>query len=169
MTDILLDTGALLGFLGPSFAAAAVGGRLTVRSLGPWYAGLRKPTWTPSGARIGLIWTVLYLLMALAAWSLWREIGFASPIPWIAYAAQLALNVAWSALFFGLRNLRAAFAEILALWAAILVTLVTFAAVAPLAGLLLLPYLVWVAIAGTLNLKVWRMNLDVAGPRSVSA
>lgn len=160
MTDLLADSGVLLGFLGLSFAAAAVGGRLTVRSLGPWYAGLHKPTWTPSGARIGLIWTVLYVLMALAAWVYWREAGFAAGVPWVAYAVQLGLNVVWSALFFGLRNPRAAFVEILTLWAAILVTALTFAPISALAGLLLVPYLVWVAIAGTLNLRVWRMNSE---------
>lgn len=164
MTDLFLDAVILLGFLGLTFAAAAVGGRLTVASLGPWYSGLRKPRWTPSGARIGLIWTVLYFLMAIAAWAVWHEAGFAPVVAWSAFGLQLALNVGWSALFFGLRNLRAAFLEILALWASILVTLIAFATISLVAGLLLLPYLVWVAIAGTLNLYVWRMNRAARAP-----
>jgi tryptophan-rich sensory protein len=158
LTDLLVAGLALLGFLGLTFAAAALGGRLTVPSLGSWYAGLRKPAWTPSGSRIGLIWTVLYFLMGLAAWVVWYEVGFLPVFAWVAFAIQLALNVGWSALFFGLRNLRAAFLEILALWVVILATLLAFATVSLLAGLLFLPYLVWVTIAGTLNLKVWRMN-----------
>ncbi len=162
MADLLVDGLALLGFLGLTFAAAAIGGRLTVASLGSWYDGLRKPGWTPSGSRIGLIWTVLYLLMGLAAWVVWREAGFSPILAWTAFAVQLALNVAWSALFFGIRNLPAAFAELLALWVAILVTLLAFAAISPVAGLLLVPYLIWVAIAGTLNYRVWRMNRNPA-------
>jgi len=158
MADPLVDALVLLGFLGLTFAAAAIGGRLTVSSLASWYDTLRKPRWTPSGARIGLIWTVLYFLMAIAAWIVWREAGFAPLLAWMTFAFQLGLNVAWSALFFGLRNPRAAFVEILGLWAAILLTLLAFATVSLVAGLLLVPYLVWVAIAGTLNLRVWQMN-----------
>lgn len=164
MADLLVDALVLLGFLGLTLGAAAVGGRLTVASLGSWYSGLRKPRWTPSGARIGLIWTVLYFLMAIAAWAFWREAGFAPLLAWSAFGLQLALNVAWSALFFGLRNLRAALLEILALWAAIFVTLLAFAASSFVAALLLLPYLVWVAIAAALNLKVWRMNPVARAP-----
>lgn len=162
MTDLLTDVLGLLGFLALTFAAAAIGGRLTVASLGPWYNGLRKPAWTPSGARIGLIWSLLYFLMAVAGWAVWREAGAAPTLAWTAFATQLVLNVGWSALFFGLRNPRAAFVEILALWTAILVTTLAFASISLVAGLLLVPYLVWVVIAGTLNFRIWRMNRATA-------
>ena len=158
MTDLLTDVLGLIGFLVLTFVAAAIGGALTVASLRTWYDGLRKPTWTPSGSVIGLIWTVLYFLMAIAGWAVWREAGAAPALAWAAFAIQLALNVGWSALFFGLRNPRAAFVEILALWVAILVTVLAFATISFAAGLLLVPYLVWVVIAGTLNFRIWRMN-----------
>ncbi len=161
MIDLVTDVLGLLGFLALTFAAAAIGGRLTVGSLKPWYDGLRKPRWTPSGRRIGLIWTALYFLMAVAGWAVWREADATPILAWAAFSIQLALNVGWSALFFGLRNPRAAFIEILALWTTIFVTALTFATISLVAGLLLIPYLVWVVIAGTLNFRVWRMNRAV--------
>lgn len=162
MTDLLTDVLGLIGFLALTFVAAAIGGTLTVASLKTWYAGLRKPTWTPPGSVIGLIWTVLYFLMAVAGWTVWREAGAAPVLAWTAFAIQLALNVGWSALFFGLRNPKAALVEILALWVAILGTVLAFATISFVAGLLLVPYLVWVVIAGTLNFRIWRMNRESA-------
>ena len=123
-----------------------------------WYAQLRKPSWVPSGRSIGLVWTVLYVLMAVAAWLVWREQGFDAWIALVLFALQLILNSLWSVLFFGRRNPRAAFLEIWVLWVAILATLVSFWLVTSLAGLLLVPYLAWVAFAGNLNRVVLRMN-----------
>ncbi len=127
-------------------------------SVNTWYRGLRKPDWVPSGRTIGLVWSVLYVLMAVAAWLVWREQGFEAWIPLAMFGVQLVLNSLWSILFFGRRNPRAAFQEILVLWVAILATLVSFWIVTPLAGLLLVPYIAWVTFAGNLNRIVWRMN-----------
>lgn len=135
-----------------------MGARSTIASVNSWYRGLRKPDWVPSGRTIGLVWSVLYVLMAVAAWLVWRQQGLDA---WIAiglFGLQLALNSLWSILFFGRRNPKAAFQEILVLWVAILATLLLFWIVTPLAGLLLVPYLAWVTFAGNLNRVVWRMN-----------
>ena len=157
MADLLLEILALAGFFALSFAAAAVGTRFTVAALGTWYAALRKPSWTPSGRAIGTVWTVLYALMAIAAWLVWREAGLAW-LPLSLFVLQLVLNAAWSWLFFGRRDLKGALAEIVVLWVAILATAVSFWMVSPPAGLLLVPYLAWVAFAGNLNRILLRMN-----------
>lgn len=138
------------GLLGSIFTAGSVGG---------WYAALSKPAWTPPSAIFGPVWSALYLLMAVAAWLVWRRGGFAAhPAALGLFAAQLALNAGWSLVFFGLRMPGAAFAEILVLWALILATLIAFRRAAPLAGWLLAPYLVWVTFASALNLAIWRLN-----------
>ena len=152
------DVLPLVVFLGVSFVAAAVGSLLTVASLDPWYAGLAKPSWTPSGAVIGAIWTVLYALMGIAAWLVWRETGWTLSLPLVLFAVQLALNVLWSVLFFGLENLAAGLAGILVLWVAVAATLVGFWRVRRAAGGLFVPYLAWVTIATALNVVLWQMN-----------
>ncbi len=159
MTDagILWDAVALVVSFAATFATAYVGSRFTFRSLESWYVALRKPTWAPSGRTIGAIWSVLYVLMALTAWLVWWE-GGSVAMPLILFGIQLVLNAAWSWLFFGRRNPRVAFAEILVLWAAILATLLAFWTVTWVAGILFVPYLAWVTFAGYVNLTLWRMN-----------
>lgn len=142
-----------------SFAAAGLGSLLTTPNLPDWYAGLNKPAWNPPNAVFGPVWTLLFALMALAAWLVWRERHTHSvrvPLGW--YALQLVLNVAWSGLFFALRRPDLAFLEILFLWAAILATLVAFLRVRKLAAALLVPYLLWVSFAAALNFALWRLN-----------
>lgn len=141
------------------FAAAGAGSVFTARSLDDWHSKLRKPAWNPPDWVFGPVWTALYLAMAVAAWLVWRQA--AVPGAWIAlglFAVQLVLNVAWSALFFGLRNPGAAFAEIVVLWGAILLTLVLFWRITPAAGWLMTPYLAWVSFAAFLNFAIWRLN-----------
>ncbi|HII41509.1 MAG TPA: tryptophan-rich sensory protein [Thermoplasmata archaeon] len=152
------DVLPLVVFLGASFVGAAIGSLVTVASLDPWYAGLAKPSWTPSGAVIGAIWTVLYALMGIAAWLVWRETGWTLSLPLVLFAIQLALNVLWSVLFFGLENLAAGLAGILVLWVAVAATLVGFWRVRRAAGGLFVPYLAWVTIATALNVVLWQMN-----------
>lgn len=154
---ILWDAVALVLSFAATFSTAFVGSRFTFRSLSSWYVGLRKPSWAPSGRTIGAIWSVLYILMAIAAWLVWWEAGFLV-VPLGLFAVQLALNAGWSWLFFGRRNPRIAFAEILVLWLFILATLVAFWTVAWVAGLLFVPYLAWVSFASYVNLTLWRMN-----------
>ncbi len=145
--------------VGVCFAAAGVGGRFTASSVGDWYAQLKKPSWTPPNWVFGPVWTALYLAMAVAAWLVWRRVGFGQA-GWALglFGVQLALNVLWSALFFGLRSPGAAFADIVALWQAIAATTIFFWRAVPLAGWLMLPYWLWVSFAAVLNLAVWQMN-----------
>lgn len=156
--DPLVQALGFVAAFAATFAAAAIGSRATIASVNTWYAGLRKPSWVPSGRAIGLIWSVLYVLMALAAWLVWREAGSRAALPLALYGVQLVLNALWSLLFFGRRNPKAALVEIGVLWVAIAATLAAFWAVTIWAGLLFVPYLAWVTFAGNLNRIVVRMN-----------
>jgi len=154
---------ALVLFLVICFGTAAFGGQFAP---GAWYAALEKPAWNPPAWVFAPVWTLLYAMMAVAGWLVWRGGGSVvggagAPSRGIAlgvYALQLVLNGAWSWLFFGLQRPGLAFAEIVALWLAILATTVLFWRVKPLAGALLVPYLAWVAFAAVLNLALWRLN-----------
>jgi translocator protein len=149
----------LLLFAAICLMAAGAGALATGSSVREWYPALRKPTWNPPAWIFGPVWTALYLMMAIAAWLVWRELGFAAAVvPLGLFALQLALNALWSPLFFGLRNPWAGLVDILPLWAAVLATLVSFWRVSPAAGLLLLPYWLWVSFATALNFTIWRMN-----------
>jgi translocator protein len=141
------------------FAAGYIGSRLTRPSLPVWYARLRKPSWAPPNEVFGPLWTLLYLAMAIAAWWVWEDRGFdGAPGALILFAIQLILNVFWSYLFFARRRPDLAFYEVVALWLAILGTVVAFWDVSTASGALMLPYLLWTAFAGALNFRVWRMN-----------
>lgn len=141
------------------FAAAGLGGLVTTPKIPNWYADLAKPTWTPPGWIFGPVWTLLYLMMAIAAWLVWRHQGFTrAKAPLSLFAIQLALNSLWSVLFFGLQNPGLAVIDIVLLLAAILATLIVFWKHSRWAGALLAPYLVWVSFATALNVAIWRMN-----------
>lgn len=140
------------------FGTATLGGFFTNLSVDTWYLALAKPSWTPSGATIGIVWTILYTLMGIAAWMVWRGGPGLPQGPVVLYAVQLFLNVGWSALFFGLRSPAWAFFEIGVLWTAILATATAFWHVSKPAGLLMAPYLIWVSFAGVLNAMIWMLN-----------
>ena len=124
-----------------------------------WYSTLAKPSWSPPAWVFGPVWTVLYALMAVSAWLVWREGGWARQRrPLMLYLVQLILNAAWTPLFFGLRQPGLAFAEIVLLWLAILITLLAFMRARPLAAWLFAPYLAWVSFAAVLNFTLWRLN-----------
>jgi tryptophan-rich sensory protein len=145
--------------LAVTFAAAGIGSVFTSQSVGTWYQEIAKPSWTPPGWLFGPVWTALYTLMAVAAWLVWRQGGWREArIALGLYAAQLVLNAAWSALFFGARMPGAAFAELVVLWLLILATTVAFFRKSIPAGVLMLPYAAWTAFAGILNFAIWRMN-----------
>lgn len=128
-------------------------------SIDGWYAGLAKPAWNPPGWVFGPIWTVLYAMMAVAAWRVWLHGGWARQKAVLGlFLLQGALNALWTPLFFGLQQPGWALAEILVLLAAILATMREFWRVDRTAGLLLLPYAAWVAFASVLNGTIWRMN-----------
>lgn len=141
------------------FGAAGIGSMLTTPSLGTWYAALTKPAWTPPNWVFGPVWSLLYLLMAIAAWLVWRGIGFPRAASALnLFAVQLVLNVCWSAIFFGAHRPGLAFVEILLLWLLILATMIAFRSVSRAAAWLMAPYLVWVAFAAGLNFSIWRLN-----------
>ena len=141
------------------FAVAAVGGLATTPNIPNWYAGLAKPSWTPPDWIFGPVWSVLYLSMAIAAWLVWRQAGLAgAALPMALFGIQLLLNTLWSWLFFGLHSPSAALVDIILLWTAIVATTVAFWRRSMVAGILFLPYLVWVSFASVLNLAIWRLN-----------
>lgn len=141
------------------FAAAAVGARFTNPEIAGWYSSIEKPSWTPPNWLFGPVWTTLYLMMAIAAWLVWRRDGFAgAALPLSLFGLQLLLNALWSILFFGLHRPGAAFVEIVLLWLAILSTALLFWRASAWAALLLLPYLLWVTFAALLNFSIWRLN-----------
>jgi translocator protein len=124
-----------------------------------WYPSLAKPWFTPPDWTFSIVWIVIFLLMGVSAWLVWRRIGFprgAVPLTW--FAAQLALNLTWSTLFFGFRAIGWALVEILVLWAAVLMTAITFYHVSRPAGLLLAPYVFWLSFAIALNASIWVLN-----------
>ena len=139
-----------------AFTAAAIGSRYMP---GEWYASLAKPEWTPPNYVFAPVWTLLYLLMGVAAWLVWRERLFADiGIPLILFLVQLALNALWSYLFFGRHQIGLAALEIVVLWIVILLAVVSFWWVRRAAAVLLLPYVLWVGFAAVLNFQLWRLN-----------
>ena len=143
----------LFGFIVVTFCAPAIG---VLTLPGAWYAALNKPFWNPPAWIFGPVWTFLYLLMAVAAWLVWKRAGWKSAA-WL-YLIQLALNAAWTPIFFGAHALGWALVEIIVLWLAILVTMTAFLRVNRIAGWMLAPYLAWVSFAAFLNFTLWRMN-----------
>lgn len=123
---------------------------------GEWYQSLRKPFWTPPSWLFGPVWSLLYIMIAIAGWLVWRT-DPASPAMWI-WALQLVLNGLWSAIFFGQRRMDWAFIEVVFLWLSVAGFILAAYGISPTAALLFVPYLIWVTIAATLNFTVWRMN-----------
>ncbi len=142
--------------------AAGVIGSLVVGGQGfsSWYAAIEKPCFTPPSWVFGPVWTILYLLMGMAAFLVWQR-GLGSRIVRIAlvwFLVQLALNAAWTPVFFGLHRIGLALVVIVLLWGAILVTMYYFLRVSRSAGMLLVPYLLWVSFATVLNASIWHLN-----------
>ena len=148
-----MDILSLLGFLGACFVAASTG---AIFRPGAWYEGLAKPPWRPPNWLFGPAWALLYALIAISAWLVWRADGFGTAL--VIWSVHLVINAGWSAVFFGLRRPDLAFAWILLLWASIAVTIAAFAPVSLLAAWLLAPYLLWVSFATALNVSIWRRN-----------
>lgn len=147
---------ALAASLALTFGVAALGTRFMPDA---WYAALAKPAWNPPNWIFAPVWTLLYTLMAVAAWLVWR--GGEGPVRRRAlalYGAQLILNAAWTPLFFGLHRPDLAAIEILVLWVAIVATIVAFARISRVAAWLLAPYLLWVSFATALTFTIWRLN-----------
>ena len=148
----------LAGWLTLTFAAAAIGGIASSTS-GVFYRQLVRPGWAPPGWLFAPVWTVLYALMGVAAWLVWRVRGLrAARVALSLFVVQLVLNSLWTWLFFAWKQGALAFAEILVLWALIVGTMVAFWRARPLAGCLLIPYLAWVTFASVLTYAVWKLN-----------
>jgi len=154
----------LIGWMLLVFAAAAVGA-LATRNAPGFYAELVKPAWAPPSWLFGPVWTVLYLLMGVAAWLVWRTAGWGGASTALSvFLAQLVCNALWSWLFFAWRRGALAFADIVLLLVLIVATFLAFLRLHRLAAFLLLPYLAWVTFATALTLAVWRANLDKLSP-----
>ncbi|MFZ5801607.1 MAG: TspO/MBR family protein [Candidatus Omnitrophota bacterium] len=150
---------SLILFVIVCLGLGGIGSVLTYPNIAGWYQGLNKPSWNPPDGVFGPVWTLLYMMIAIAGWRLWLKRGFHdAPFSWGAYTIQWGLNLGWSFLFFGLRNPGAALAEILLLWAAIALTIILFTRQDKGAGALLVPYFLWVSFAVYLNFSIWRLN-----------
>jgi translocator protein len=143
----------LIGLLVLCLAVGGGAGFLTAQSVVTWFPTLVKPSFNPPAWVFAPVWTTLYIMMALAAWLVWLRKGSL-----VLFYVQLALNFAWSLLFFGLHSPAMALVDIVALWVAILLTLLAFWKVDRRAGWLLVPYLAWVSFAGVLNASIWWLN-----------
>ncbi|GAA2860715.1 tryptophan-rich sensory protein [Streptosporangium fragile] len=134
---------------------AAVGSLAAVDA-GSEYLSLERPSWAPPQWLFGPVWTVLYIMIALSGWLAWSARGRTPALG--VYAAQLVLNAAWTPLFFGAGRYGLAFAEIVVLWLAIAGTVVMFRRISRPAAWLLVPYLLWVTYAASLNVAIWQLN-----------
>ncbi len=148
----------LIAFLGVCLAAGGLGSIPTAKGVCEWYPTLRKPPGTPPSWVFGPVWTALYVLMAVSAWLVWRQYGWGAQPALLIFFAQLALNLAWSGIFFGARLPGFALVEIVILWLSILFTAFIFFRLDAPAAYLLVPYLVWVTYAAYLNLGIWVLN-----------
>jgi tryptophan-rich sensory protein len=147
---------ALAGWIALTFSAALTG--FFVQPAG-YYASLAKPVWSPPPWVFGPVWTLLYVMMAVAAWLVWRQGGWrAQRGPLALYLLQLALNALWTPVFFGLRNPGLALAVIILLGVGIVLTGRAFRPASRPASWLLVPYLVWVVFAAALNFSIWRLQ-----------
>jgi len=143
-------------WLSLSFAVAAFGSQFEP---GVWYSLLNKPSWTPPGWIFPPVWTFLYIAMAVAAWLVWLQRGWrGNRLALVINTSQLVLNAAWSWLFFGQQQIGLAALDIVILFLLLLVVLALFWKQRRAAGLLILPYALWVGFATALNLQIWRMN-----------
>lgn len=153
----------LVGWLLASFVAAALGGLASV-SAGSFYRELVRPDWAPPAWLFGPVWTVLYIMIAVAAWLVWRARGWNGARGALSlFLVQLAANALWTWIFFAWRLGAFAFVEILALWVLIAATIAAFRRTSRLAAALLLPYLAWVTFATALTWTIWRLNPGLLG------
>ncbi|HEX7708944.1 MAG TPA: TspO/MBR family protein [Thermoanaerobaculia bacterium] len=135
-------------------AAALFGGMFTP---GEWHASLDKPSWNPPNWVFGPVWTILYVMIAVAGWLAWRNRA-RSTLPVRLWGGQLLLNALWSWLFFGLKQPGFAFLEIVILWLLIAAFVVVSWRISRAASLLFVPYALWVGFASALNFAIWRLN-----------
>ncbi len=156
---LVKDLGALGLFVLAVVLVGLLGSIITSSSLTTWYPTLNRPDWTPSGLTISWVWTVLYIMMAVAAWLAWRSATHAKVIvPVGLWLVQLLFNLGWTFFFFGLRSPFGALIELVFLWVLVAATMAAFFLRSRWAGWLMAPYLVWVTFAGALNFQIWQLN-----------
>lgn len=153
-------TAQLIIFVLIAQAAGLIGTFFTMDAIPAWYASLAKPWFSPPNWIFGPVWTTLYTLMGIAAFFVWEErfhkTHASRGMNW--YWTQLALNALWSPVFFGAKQMGAAFVIIILIWCAVLLTIREFWRVNPWLGAFLLPYLAWISFAGILNYQLWMLN-----------
>tara|TARA_B100001121_G_C18156567_1_gene374773 strand:- start:5 stop:469 length:465 start_codon:yes stop_codon:yes gene_type:complete len=142
-------------FLLACFSAGATGGLFPP---GSWYAGLKKPSWTPPNWLFPVAWTSLYVCMSFAGAR--AALSPDNSLAMALWSLQIALNTLWTPVFFGLKNLKLGLIVLIALWASVATTMLALWQVDWFSGVLFFPYLVWVTVAGALNAAVWRMNVE---------
>jgi len=163
VTTLFKQSVGLVAWLLVTFAAAAVGAAASIQAAS-FYLQLTRPAWAPPAGVFGPVWSVLYTLIAIAAWRVWRKGGFRlQRVALTFFLVQLILNALWSWLFFGWHRGALAFADIVVLLACIVATLIAFWRIDRLAGALFVPYLAWVSFASALNFAVWQLNPQALG------
>jgi tryptophan-rich sensory protein len=153
----LQSVAVFVGFLALSLGVGILSGLVTEESVLTWYPTLVKPSFNPPNRVFAPVWTTLYILIAVAGWRVWRITDFGAQ-PMLYWAMQLALNFAWSFIFFGAHQVLAALIEIAMLWLAVLCTTIAFFRIDKIAGWLFAPYLLWVSFAAVLNGAIWELN-----------
>ncbi len=135
---------------------------------GDWYRRLDKPSWRPPDWLFGPVWLVLYIMIAVSGWLVWRSADLEeTALALTVYAVQLVFNALWSAVFFGLRRPDWAFAEIICLWLSIVATIAAFYPLNAIAAYMLIPYAAWASFAAALNFKIWRLNPDQSSRQAI--
>lgn len=147
---------ALVGFVGLCLLVGAADAAISGYGVRHWYLSLTQPPGTPPNWVFGPIWSVLYVLMGVAGWLIWRRVGASRPLR--LWGWQLAANAAWTPFFFGLHNPPLALADIVVLLVLLVFTIRSFRRVRPVAAALLLPYLLWTGYAAYLNAGFWWLN-----------
>ncbi len=159
----LKQTLGFIAWIVVSFTASSIGALASIQAKS-FYSQLTQPNWAPPPEVFGPVWTGLYALMGISAWLVWRSVGFRhAQRAFMFFILQLVLNSLWSWLFFAWHLGALAFVEVIILWLSILATLIYFWRVRPLAGLLLIPYLLWVGFAAALNYSLWQLNPQLLG------
>lgn len=149
----------LLVFIALCFCVSALSSVVSAKSVAGWYTTLNKPTFNPPDWIFAPVWIALYLMMAVAAWRVWRRFGLQKAAAELSlFGAQLVLNLTWSILFFGVHAINAALVDIVLLLATITATAIVFGHKDRIAGLLFLPYIAWVSFATILNASIVWLN-----------
>ena len=139
-------------------AAGVLGSIFTTPAIPTWYETLIKPSFAPPNWVFAPIWTSLFIMMGISFFIIW-QMGSSNGRALYIFSIQLILNVLWSAIFFGLRSPLAGLIEICILWILILLTIMEFMKISRTAGLLLIPYILWVSFAAVINFFIWRLNI----------